>query len=235
VIDPAAIAAGVEAARARVADAARRAGRAPDEVTIVAAVKYVEAEDLPALHAAGVRRVGENRAEQLAAKQAAHGDLFTWDFIGHLQSRKVRDVVGRVALVHALESESAADQMQARAAEPQDVLIEVNAAGDPSKYGIAPADLDPFLERLAALPVVRVRGLMTMPAFTEDPEGSRGAFAALRTIAADAAVRWAGTHGFDVLSMGTSQDFAVAVEEGATMVRLGSVLLAPPDRPARIA
>jgi uncharacterized pyridoxal phosphate-containing UPF0001 family protein len=179
--------------------------------------------------------VGENRSEGLAAKQAAHGSLFTWDFIGHLQSRKVRDVVGRVELVHALESDSAAAQVEARAAAPQDVLVEVNVAGDPSKYGVAAADLDAFLERLAGLAMVRVRGLMTMPPFTEDAEGSRTSFAALRELAGRAAERWAGTHAFDVLSMGTSQDFAVAVEEGATVVRLGSVLLAPPDRPARLA
>jgi pyridoxal phosphate enzyme (YggS family) len=215
--------------------AARRAGRDPAAIELLAAVKYVETGDLPALHAAGIRRVGENRAEQLIAKQEAHGDLFTWDFIGHLQSRKVRDVVGRVALIHALESDSAAAQIEARAPGPQDVLVEVNVAGDPSKYGVAPDGLDAFLERLAALPEVRVRGLMTMPAFTDDPQASRPAFAALRELAARAAERWRGTHAFDVLSMGTSQDFTVAVEEGATILRLGSVLLAPPDRPARLA
>ena len=202
---------------------------------IVAAVKYVDADDLPALHAAGIRRAAENRTDQLEAKQAAHGDLFTWDFIGHLQSRKVRDLVGRVALVHALESDSAAAQIESRWSAPQDVLIEVNTAADPSKYGVAPDDLDAFLERLAALERVAVRGLMTMPALAQTPEDSRSAFAALRETAARAAARWAGTHAFDILSMGTSQDFAVAVEEGATLVRLGSVLLVPPDRWARLA
>jgi pyridoxal phosphate enzyme (YggS family) len=228
-IDPAAIRAGVAGARERIDDAARRAGRNPGDVEIVAAVKYVDVDDLPALHAAGIRRVGENRAEQLVAKQAAHGELFRWDFIGHLQSRKVRDVVGRVELVHALQSSSSAAQIEARASEPQDVLVEVNVAADPSKYGVGPADLDGFLEELAALERVRVRGLMTMPALAHVPEESRPAFAALRDLTARCAERWAGTHAFDVLSMGTSQDFAVAVEEGATLVRLGSVLLAPPD------
>jgi pyridoxal phosphate enzyme (YggS family) len=235
VLDPSDIAAGVTAAREVVADAARRAGREPGDVEIVAAVKYVDADDLPALHAAGIRRAGENRTDQLEAKQAAHGDLFTWDFIGHLQSRKVRELVGRVALVHALESESAAAQLESRSPAPQDVLVEVNTAADPSKYGVAPADLDGFLEQLAALERVAVRGLMTMPALAETPEDSRAAFAALRETAARAASRWAGTHTFEVLSMGTSQDFAVAVEEGATLVRLGSVLLVPPDRWARLA
>ena len=183
-VDPADIHAGVTAAREVVADAARRAGRAPADVEIVAAVKYVDADDLPALHAAGIRRAGENRTDQLEAKQAAHGDLFTWDFIGHLQSRKVRDLVGRVALVHALESESAAAQLAARSPAPQDVLVEVNTAADPSKYGVAPDDLDAFLELLAGLDRVAVRGLMTMPAFAETPEDSRPAFAALRETAA---------------------------------------------------
>jgi len=234
-VDAADVAAGAAGARERIAEAAARAGRAPADVEIVAAVKYVDVDDLPALHAAGIRRVGENRAEQLLAKQAAHGDLFAWDFIGHLQSRKVRDVVGRVALVHALQSDSAATQIDTRAEAPQDVLVEVNTAADPSKYGVAPDDLDAFLELLAGLAQVRVRGLMTMPAFTEDPEGSRAAFAALRELAAAADARWSGAHAFDVLSMGTSQDFTVAVEEGATLVRLGSVLLVPPGRWSRLA
>ena len=234
-LDPADVAAGVAGARERIVEAARRAGREASGVEIVAAVKYVDVDDLPSLHAAGIRRAGENRAEQLLAKQAAHGDLFTWDFIGHLQSRKVRDVVGRVALVHALQSDSAASQIDTRSSAPQDVLVEVNTAADPSKHGVAPDGLDAFLELLAGLERVRVRGMMTMPALAEEPEDSRAAFAALRELAARAAERWAGTHAFDVLSMGTSQDFAVAVEEGATLVRLGSVLLVPPGGWARLA
>jgi pyridoxal phosphate enzyme (YggS family) len=221
--------AGVAAARERIAAACARSGRDPAGVEIVAAVKYLLVEDLPLLHAAGIRRVGENRADQLVAKQDAHGDLFTWDFIGHLQSRKVREIAGRVALIHSLSTASAAQQVDARSSAPQDVLIEVNTAADPGKEGVAPDDLDAFLEPLAALPNVRVRGLMTMPALAEDPGASRPAFAALRELAAAAAERWAGTHAFEHLSMGTSQDFEVAVEEGATLVRLGSVLLAAPD------
>lgn len=225
-LDPDVVAAGVAAARESVAEAARRAGRDPASVEILAAVKYLPAEDLPVLHAAGIRRVGENKADALLAKQAIAGELFTWDFVGHLQSRKVRDVVGRVALVHSLESDSAAAQIGTRAEVSQDVLVEVNVAGDPSKYGVLPAGLDEFLDRLAALERVRVRGLMTMPAFTERAEDSRPAFAELRALAARCAERWAPAHSFEVLSMGTSQDYAVAVEEGATIVRLGSVLYA---------
>jgi pyridoxal phosphate enzyme (YggS family) len=216
---------GVARAHARIAEACVRVGRDPAGVEIVAAVKYLAAEDLPLLHAAGIRRVGENRSDQLVAKQEQHGDLFTWDFIGHLQSRKVRDVVGRVALIHSLSTDSAAQQIAQRATTRQDVLIEVNTAADPSKEGVAPEALDAFLERLVALEHVRVRGLMTMPAFADDPAASRPAFAALAEIAERARSRWQGAHAFEHLSMGTSQDFEIAVEEGATLVRLGQVLL----------
>lgn len=219
--------AGVARTRARIAEAAARAGRSADEIEIVAAVKYLDAEDLPLLHAAGITRVGENRTDQLVAKQDAYGDLFTWDFIGHLQSRKVKEIAGRVHLIHSLFTESTAAQIESRSPAPQDVLVEVNTAGDPDKDGVAPAELDALLELLAPLGNVNVTGLMTMPAFAEDPEGSRAAFAALRELAASAAERWAGTHRFEALSMGTSQDFEVAVEEGATLVRAGSVLLTP--------
>jgi pyridoxal phosphate enzyme (YggS family) len=218
----------LDALRAGIAEAAARAGRRPEEVEILAAVKYVGRDDLPALRDAGVTLVGENRTDALLSKQAGFEDAFTWDFIGHLQSRKARDVAGRVRLVHALESESTARQLDARATAPQEVLVEVNAADDPSKYGVATADLDRFLDVLAGLERIRVRGLMTMPAFTEDPEGSRAAFARLRALAAECAARYAGRHAFDVLSMGTSQDFLVAVEEGATIVRVGSVLYGRP-------
>jgi hypothetical protein len=173
----------------------------------------------------GLHLLGENRADALVRKQdAAAGRPFTWDFIGHLQSRKARDVVGRVRMIHALESESAATAVDRRAETPQDVLVEVNVAADPGKYGVPTERLDAFLETLTTLERVRVRGLMTMPPAAVDPEASRGAFAALRALAAGAAERWAGGHRFDVLSMGTSQDYLVAVEEGATVVRLGSAL-----------
>ena len=204
--------------------AAARAGRRPEDVEILAAVKYVAAADLPALAQAGIRRVGENKADALLVKQAAHEGLFTWDFIGHLQSRKVRDVVGRVELIHSLESGSAAQQIQRRASRAQDVLVEVNVAGDPAKDGVLPGELDAFLEQLAGLDRIRVRGLMTMPPFTDDPEASRLFFVRLRETAAACADRWGPHHAFEALSMGTTQDFAVAVEEGATIVRLGSVL-----------
>ncbi len=223
-LDPGLVEERVAAVKEAIGEAAGRAGRDPAGVEILAAVKYVDAAGLPALHAAGIRRVGENRSEALLAKQAVAGDLFVWDFIGHLQSRKARDVIGRVALVHSVESDSTATQIDRRADRPQDVLVEVNVAGDPAKYGVPAEELDAFLDRLAPLERVRVRGLMTMPPFAEEPAASRPAFARLRELAEACAHRWAPRFSFDVLSMGTSQDYVVAVEEGATIVRLGGVL-----------
>jgi uncharacterized pyridoxal phosphate-containing UPF0001 family protein len=180
------------------------------EVEILAAVKYVEADHLPALAAAGIELVGENRAQELLAKQEAHRDLFTWDFIGQLQSRKVRDVAPNVRLIHSLASESARDRLEEHPA--REVLVQVNVAGEEGKAGIAPGELADFI---AACPSP-VTGLMTMPPFVERAEDNRRHFARLAELAAE--------HGLERLSMGTTQDYAVAAEEGATIVRLGSVL-----------
>src|SRR5829696_2319733 len=182
------------------------------EVEILAAVKYVEAEDLPALAEAGIELVGENRAQDLLAKQEAHGHLFTWDFIGQLQSRKVKDVASNVRLIHSLASESARDKLEQHPA--REVLVQVNVAGEEGKAGIAPEALADFI---AGCPVP-VSGLMTMPPFVERAEDNRRHFARLAELAAE--------HGLARLSMGTTQDYEVAVQEGATIVRLGSVLYA---------
>jgi PLP dependent protein len=180
------------------------------EVEILAAVKYVEADDLPALAEAGIELVGENRAQELFAKQEAHGDLFTWDFIGQLQSRKVKDVAPNVRLIHSLASESALRKLEEHPA--KEVLVQVNVAGEEGKAGIAPEELGDFIAKVP----VPVTGLMTMPPFVERAEDSRRHFARLAELA--------GEHGLERLSMGTTQDYEVAVEEGATIVRLGSVL-----------
>lgn len=198
--------------RAEIEAAARRAGRDPEAVDLLAAVKYVEAEDLGALAEAGITLLGENRAQQLEQKRAAHGDRFRWHFIGQLQSRKVRQILPLVELIHSVASDSALRQLERHAAPDTEVLVEVNVAGDAGKAGIAPDELGAFIARCP----VRVSGLMTMPPFAPDPEASRPHFAALRELAA--------AHGLHHLSMGTSQDYAVAVEEGATIVRIGSVL-----------
>ena len=184
--------------------------RIGDAVEICAAIKYVDAKDLPALAEAGITLVGENRAQDLAAKQDEHADLFEWDFIGALQSRKVKDVAPRVRLIHSVASESALAQLEKHPA--KGILVQVNVAGEKGKAGIAPDELGEFVAR-SPLPV---SGLMTMPPFAEDPEESRPHFARLAELA--------GEHGLERLSMGTTQDYEVAVEEGATIVRLGSAL-----------
>jgi PLP dependent protein len=180
------------------------------EVEVLAATKYVEAGDLPALAEAGIELVGENRAQDMLAKQERHADLFTWDFIGALQSRKLKDISPHVRLIHSIASESALRRLEQHPA--PEVLIQVNVAGEESKEGVDPAELPSYIERCPC----PVTGLMTMPPFTEDPEDSRRHFARLAELAAE--------HGLERLSMGTSQDYEVAVQEGATIVRLGSVL-----------
>jgi PLP dependent protein len=180
------------------------------EVEICAAIKYVEAGDLPALAEAGIELVGENRAQDLLKKQEQHRDLFSWDFIGALQSRKLRDISPNVRLIHSIASESALRRLERNPA--PEVLIQVNVAGEESKEGIDPSELGSYIDRCP----VPVTGLMTMPPFAERPEESRPYFARLAELA--------GEHGLERLSMGTTQDFGVAVEEGATIVRLGNVL-----------
>jgi pyridoxal phosphate enzyme (YggS family) len=181
-----------------------RAEIGPD-VTIVAATKYVRFEEMEALAEAGVEVVGENRAQDLEHKHAAYGDAFRWHFIGHLQSNKAKVVDRLCELVHSLASESAARRLTIPA------LVEVNLSGEASKSGVPPEELP---QLLAAYP--HVCGLMTMPPAASDPEESRPYFHRLRELA--------GEHGLPELSMGTSQDYRVAVEEGATLVRLGSIL-----------
>jgi pyridoxal phosphate enzyme (YggS family) len=193
-------------------------------VEILAATKYVDAGELPALHEAGVTLVGENRSDALIAKQGLHGDLFTWDFIGHVQSRKVRDILGRVRLIHAIDSMSACRRIQDLADGPVACLLQVNVAGEESKSGVATAEVDGFLEEVSALEHVAFHGLMTMPPLTDDPDDARPWFAALRELRDRLAPAWDGRHDFRHLSMGTSQDYRAAAAEGATIVRVGSVL-----------
>jgi len=176
-----------------------------DAVTIVAATKYVSVEELAVLAEAGIEVVGENRAQDLEAKHEVYGDAFRWHFIGHLQSRKAKTVNAICELVHSLSSESAAKRLEIPA------LVEVNLSAEATKSGVPEGELDSLI---GAYP--DVRGLMTMPPETEDPERSRPYFRRLRELAAD--------RGLKELSMGTSQDYRIAVEEGATLIRIGSVL-----------
>jgi pyridoxal phosphate enzyme (YggS family) len=202
----------VAANLAAVRNEIERAGREPAEVEILAAVKYVAAEEIPVLAEAGLTLLGENRAQDLRTKVKQCPGRFTWDFIGHLQSRKVKQVAPLVRLVHSVASDSVLAQLERHGTPETQVLVEVNVAGEESKSGVAPADLPAFLERCP----VTVVGLMTMPPFAEDPEASRRYFAALRELAHELGLRH--------LSMGTTQDFAVAAQEGATIVRIGSRL-----------
>jgi pyridoxal phosphate enzyme (YggS family) len=196
----------------RVRAAIAGAGRDPDTVEILAAVKYVPLKEIAVLAEGGIEIVGENRAQDLVAKAAAVPGLFTWDFIGHLQSRKVKEILPHVRYLHSVASDSVLAQLERHGDESTEVMIEVNVAGDAGKSGIAPPELPAFLARCP----VRVVGLMTMPPLASRAEENRPHFAAL--------ARLADRHGLAHLSMGTSQDYLVAVQEGATIVRLGTKL-----------
>jgi PLP dependent protein len=206
---------GIDPAVVRERLAAVRA-EAGEGVQVLVACKYVADDDLPLLAEAGVTLVGENRAQDLERKQDAHGERFTWDFIGHLQSRKVRAVLPRVRWIHSVGSASAVAEVAKRAQDGTEVLLEVNVAREEGKSGLAPEALAEALEALAP---ARAVGLMTMPPLAAEPEDSRRWFAALAQLAAD--------HGLRELSMGTTQDWRVAAQEGATVIRLGAGLLRP--------
>lgn len=200
-------------------DPTRLAGRlaevravAGEGVEILVACKYVPVEEMGALAAAGVTLVGENRQQDLAAKHARWGDAFQWDFIGNLQSRKVKQVLPLCRLLHSVATDSVLAQLERHGSAETEVLIEVNVAGEEGKGGVAPEALADFIARCP----VRVGGLMTMPPFSQDPEDSRRHFARLAELAA--------ANDLGRLSMGTSQDWPVAVQEGATIIRLGSTL-----------
>jgi PLP dependent protein len=203
-IDPARLAANLEEARAV----------AGEQAEILVATKYVPLEEMGQLAEAGVRLVGENRQQDLAAKRERWGDAFEWDFIGNLQSRKVKQVLPLCRLIHSVATDSVLAQLEKHAPPEAEVLVEVNVSGEEGKGGIEPEHLTAFIERCP----VRVSGLMTMPPFSPDPEHSRPYFAQLAELAA--------ARDLQRLSMGTSQDWRVAIEEGATIVRLGRALFA---------
>jgi PLP dependent protein len=210
----------LERIRSEVTHAAAHAPAPPVDlrrppVEVLAAVKYLSSTELPKLAEAGIHVVGENRAQELQAKVAEHGDLFEWDFIGQLQSRRVRLIVPHVRLIHSVASDSALRELERHrelARPGLRILIEVNVAGEEGKAGVTPGQLDAFIARSP----VPVAGLMTMPPLVVDPEENRRWFVALRELADE--------RGLEHLSMGTSQDYAVAAEEGATIVRIGTNL-----------
>ena len=187
---------------------------AGDRVEILIATKYVPLEEMGKLAEAGVRLVGENRQQDLAAKQERWGNAFEWDFIGNLQSRKLKLILPLCRLIHSVATDSVLAQLEKHGTPETEVLIEVNVSGEQGKGGVEPTELPGFVERCP----VRVGGLMTMPPFSPDPEDSRPYFARLAELASERRL--------ERLSMGTSQDWPVAVQEGATIVRLGSILWA---------
>jgi PLP dependent protein len=202
---------GIEAEKVA-ANLAEVEAEAGEGVEVLVACKYVPLEEMGALAAAGVRLVGENRQQDLAAKHERWGGDFTWDFIGNLQSRKLKLILPQVRLIHSVATDSVLAQLGKHGSAETEVLVEVNIAEEEGKGGVAPAELGEFIARCP----VRVGGLMTMPPFAADPEDSRRHFARLAELAA--------AHGLPRLSMGTSQDWPVAVQEGATIIRLGTTL-----------
>jgi PLP dependent protein len=221
------IRANLERTRDRIARAADRSGRRPEDVVLVAIAKTFPVDVVQKAIDAGVQDVGENRAQELKDKVATLGQRARWHFVGHLQTNKVRNVIGRIALLHSVDRYGLAEAVARRARSleiVQDVLVEVNIAGEPSKHGVDPGAAVALASEVAALEGVRVRGLMTMPPITEDPEGSRPHFRAL------AALRDELVHSLPEateLSMGMTRDFEVAIEEGATFVRIGEAIFGP--------
>ena len=214
--------------------ALERGGRGEEQVRILVATKYYELEHLAVLAQAGVDLIGENRAEDLLEKQALFGDRFEWHFIGHLQRRKAKVVVPRVTLVHSVDSVRLIEELAKRAPEGgADILIQVNVADEESKYGVTEEEVDELLDVAAQTGGrVRARGFMTLAPLVDDPEDVRHVFAKLRTIRDSLRKSWSPHFDLSELSMGMSGDYEVAVEEGATVVRIGRMLIEE-DGPVR--
>lgn len=211
--------------RARLDSAAIAGGRRPADVELLVASKYVALDEMAILAEAGVRLVGESRAQDMIAKHERYGDLFVWDFIGHLQSRKTKLVLPLARRLHSVWTMSVVQELQHRAQNSVDVLLEVNIADEPSKSGLSPTQVDAFLDEASACSAVSFSGLMCMPPLTERPEGAAIYFARTRELAQRLSAAWRGRYTFDHLSMGTSADYEVAVREGATTVRVGTSVL----------
>ena len=213
--------------RHRISEALRKSGRKPGEVRILVASKYYAPEQISALAEAGVELLGENRAEDLVRKQELFGDTFEWHFIGHVQRRKAKVVVPRVSLIHSVDSMRLVEELARRAPETGiDVLFQVNVSGEHSKYGVGEGEVEALLEAAAGTGGrVRAKGFMTLAPLVEDPEDVRYVFAKLRAIRDRLSPRWSPHFDLSELSMGMSGDYAVAVEEGATLVRIGRTLI----------
>ncbi|HEX2051071.1 MAG TPA: YggS family pyridoxal phosphate-dependent enzyme [Actinomycetota bacterium] len=217
----------VAAVRERIARAAERAGRDPAGVRLVAVSKTFGADAVLEAARAGVTDFGENRAQELRHKAAAVGDAVTWHFVGHLQSNKVRAVVGVARVVHSVDRPGLAEALARRARSVgvvQDVLVEVNVAAEASKHGCEPPAAPALADEIASYDELALRGVMAIPPLAPDPEASRPHFRALAALRDEIAVRHPGAVD---LSMGMSGDFEVAIEEGATIVRVGEAIFGP--------
>lgn len=217
----------LEVVRGHVAEALHDSGRGADEVRILVASKYYAPEQMAALAGAGVELLGENKAEDLLRKQEEYGDAFEWHFIGHLQRRKARDVVSRVALIHSVDSVRLVEELAKRAPEEGvEVLVQANVSGEESKYGIGEGEVEALLEAVALSEGrVRARGFATLAPLVERAEDVRYVFAKLRAIRDRLKNNWSSHFDLSELSMGMSNDYRIAVEEGATIIRIGRVLI----------
>jgi pyridoxal phosphate enzyme (YggS family) len=226
-VDRAVIQERVAAVRENISEALRRSGRGPGEARLLVASKYYDLDQISVLAEAGVDLLGENRSDELIRKQEVFGEDFEWHFIGHLQSRKARDVVPRAALIHSVDSTRLIGELAKRAPEGGvDILIQVNVSGEESKYGVREPEIEPLLEAAAKTGgKVRVRGLMTLAPLVEVPEDVRYVFAKLRAIRDSLERDWGPHFDLSELSMGMSNDYMVAVEEGATLVRIGRTII----------
>ncbi len=225
VLDPGKLRDAIGRSRELLDEAARRSGRSPGAVELLIAGKYIAPEEVHALLEAGVRRLGENRLQDMLSKMTASEGAMEFDFIGHLQRRKVREVLPVVRLIHAVDSERLAAEIAARAEGPTRVLVEVNIGEEESKAGILPEDLDRFVDEVSEHDNLVIGGLMSMPPMTAEAESSRPFFAATRELAHRLSESSDARHDFADLSMGTSQDYLVAAQEGATLVRVGRGLI----------
>ena len=212
--------------REKLGEALEKSGRGPDEARLLVASKYYDPAQISILAEVGARLLGENRAEDLARKQQEFGDVFEWHFIGHLQRRKAKEVVPRVSLIHSVDSVRLIREIENRVDENGiDILIQVNVSEEESKYGVRASEVEALLEAVATGGKVRARGFMTIAPLVEDPEDVRYVFAKLRAIRDRLAGEWREHFNLSELSMGMSKDYAVAVEEGATIVRIGRTLI----------
>jgi pyridoxal phosphate enzyme (YggS family) len=224
-LDPDRLREAIARSRELLDEAARRGGRSADDVELLLAGKYISPDEVGAVLEAGVRRLGENRLQDMLSKTTASRGRLEFDFIGHLQRRKVRDVLPMVRLIHTVDSARLAAEIAKRAEGPVRVLVEVNIGEEESKAGIVPGDLDRFVDEVSEHGNLVIGGLMSMPPLTTDPESSRPFFAATRELSRRLSETSDARHDFGDLSMGTSQDYLVAAQEGATLVRVGRGLI----------